>query len=223
MSMPLTIDFPAVFEVPSLPVLTRIRIALTRFFSDLTGSESLPSDATDEAVMAAYQSGNSRAFRMLFDRYAPRIHAAALKRGLSQADAADAVQQTFVHVHQGRSEFRPGAPVRPWIYTVAFNVMRDLGRRVSSQSRLKERFAAEPMHAPEQAKKESDTRLRDALDKLSPPQREVLVLHYFEEMSFSDIAQMLGAGEGAVRVRAHRAYEKLRTVLTRVQTAEDPA
>ena len=175
-----------------------------------------PENRSDEALMEAYLGGDDRAFRHLFDRFAPRIHGAARRRGFSAADASDVVQQTFVHVHQSRRDFRAGAEVRPWIYTIAFNVIRDMGRRFSSQSRLKDRIAAEPR--PETASvKESPTGrvspLRSALGRLSPAQREVLELHYFQEMSFRDIARLIGSGEGAVRVRAHRGYQKLRHIL----------
>jgi RNA polymerase sigma-70 factor (ECF subfamily) len=190
---------------------------LRLLFSKTRDAEALSGDATDEALMAAYQVGDQRAFRRLFDRFAPRIHGAALRRGLSAADANDVVQQTFVHVHQGRKEFKAGAPVRPWVYTIAFNVMRDLGRRFSSQKRLKERVISAAKVSDQVAPSTSAEQrsiLQSALDLLSPAQREVLVLHYFEEMSFGDIARTVGSREGAVRGRAHRGYEKLRAILT---------
>ncbi len=171
---------------------------------------------SNEALMAAYRAGDQGAFRRLFDRFAPRIHGAALRRGFSEADAGDVVQQTFVHVHQSRRDFRAGAEVRPWIYTIAFNVIRDMGRRAASRHRLTERVAAEP--EPEIPPKTDGAlaaaRIRAALNRLSPAQREVLELHYFQEMSFRDIAALLGSREGAVRVRAHRGYRKLRDLLS---------
>jgi hypothetical protein len=63
-----------------------------------------PGALSDEALMEAYRGGDQRAFRRLFERFAPRIHGAALRRGFSAADANDVVQQTFVHVHQSRRE-----------------------------------------------------------------------------------------------------------------------
>ena len=57
--------------------------------------------------------------------------------------------------------------------------------------------------------------LREAMEKLPPSQREVVELHWFEERPFSEVAQIVGSTEGAVRVRAHRAYKKLKDLLDR--------
>ena len=135
------------------------------------------------------------------------------------ADANDVVQQTFIHLHQGRKDFNPGSKVRPWLYTIAFNVMRDFGRRLQSQQRLKDNFATEAK-TQSAAPPPTDTAgiplgavLQAAMKRLSKAQREVLELHYFEEMSFKEIAALIGSREGAVRVKAHRGYEKLREIL----------
>jgi RNA polymerase sigma factor (sigma-70 family) len=176
---------------------------------------------SDEALMTAYLNGDQTAFRALFDRFAPKLHRAACRRGLCVADANDAVQQTFVHIHQSRRDFREGARVRPWIYTIAFNVMRDAGRRIQSLRRLRDNYkmasgAASRTSEPEPAA-DTSPRLQPALARLSAGQREVIELHYFEEISFGEIARMLG--EGAVRVRAHRGYEKLRRLLSGPKTS----
>ena len=219
---------PAITACPARrPPLSQLHLPLWRklvwlyglarhLFCSASKAEPIPDDAADELLMAAYRGGDQAAFRKLFDRFAPRILGAALRRGLSPADANDAVQQTFVHVHQSRKEFKSGALVRPWIYTIAFNVMRDYGRRLSSQKRLMERFKVESEVASAGSTSEPEGQrsvLQSALNLLSPAQREVLVLHYFEDMSFGDIARMIGRREGAVRVRAHRGYEKLRSLL----------
>ena len=183
---------------------------------------ALPADATDEILMTAYRSGDSSAFRALFDRYAPKLLSAAQRRGLSIADAKDVIQQTFIHVHQSRRDFREGAEVRPWLYTIAFNVMRDFGRRLTSQKNLKQRVTLErpdPMTGTTAEERRSEDEIKGAIDLLPDAQREVLVLHYYEDMSFGEIAEMLGAGEGAIRVRAHRAYQKLRQLLTPARAA----
>ena len=182
--------------------------------------------STDEQLMIRYIDGCSDSFRELFDRYAPRLLRAARRKGLSDSECQDAVQQTFVHVHQGRFEFDLSARVAPWIFTIGFNVMRDYGRRVSAHQRLKTAFNAEaqvttsaantsPMTDSDASFVVENDAVRNAISALSEEQREVIWLHYYEEMSFAEIARVLGCKPGAVRGRAHRGYEKLRELLQR--------
>ena len=56
-------------------------------------------------------------------------------------------------------------------------------------------------------------RLRAALETLAPAQRDAIVLHWFEGLSFPEIAQILGVSESALKVRAHRGYAQLRALL----------
>lgn len=197
-------------------VVDIVRRTMARLCAMVGSIAQFDDTSTDEQLMTAYLDGDQHAFRCLFNRYAPQLHRAALRRGLSADDAADVVQQAFVHLHQGRRDFKPDSALRPWLYTIAFNIMRDYGRRRFSQRRLRERLAREPSV---EATKEptsvcsQPTVMQKALNRLSNAQREVLVLHYFEELSFKEIAGILGGKEGAVRGRAHRAYEKLRAIL----------
>jgi RNA polymerase sigma factor (sigma-70 family) len=189
------------------------------------------SDLTDEQLMAQYVDGCDGSFRTLFDRYAPKLYRAARRRGLSESESQDAVQQTFVHVHQGRAEFDLQGKVAPWIYTIGFNVMRDYGRRASAHWRMKTALRADPIattstEAPldESMKDEShgvsESMIQRALAQLSNDQREVICLHYFEALSFVEIARVQGISSGAVRAKAHRGYEKLRTVLPGMQRSK---
>lgn len=174
-------------------------------------------EVTDEVLMDAYRGGDPAAFEQLFRRYAERIYAVMLKRGMAPEDARDLVQQTFTRMHQARNDFRAGASVRPWLWTIAYNLMRDSMRRRST------RYRAEKSMLQQQASTDEDrsgidpeTRrtLGKAMGALTDSQREVLVLHYYEGMSFAEIGKVMAVKEGAVRVRAHRAYRRLRELLT---------
>src|SRR5205823_3397947 len=89
---------------------------------------SLPIVRTDDELMAAYLAGETAAFDELFRRYAlPLLR--SLRRRLPAEDANDVVQQTFLQLHRCRFDYLPGAGVRPWIYTIAFNLQRRQARR----------------------------------------------------------------------------------------------
>jgi RNA polymerase sigma factor (sigma-70 family) len=183
---------------------------------------------SDEQLMLRYQEGCSDSFRELFERYAPRLIRAARRKGLSDSESQDTVQQTFIHIHQSRNEFNRDARVAPWIFTIGFNVMRDYGRRISAHQRMKGRLSMAPQKVSQPADETvdrdnssvTDEMLQEALVQLSDEQREVIYLHFFEQMSFSEIARVQGCKSGAVRARAHRGYEKLRSILPRDGNSE---
>jgi len=170
---------------------------------------------TDEVLMRQYVvDGERGAFEALFRRYAVRLNGYFLRTVGSESLAQDMVQQTFLHVHRARADFRQGAPFRPWLYAIAANVRREHFRKRyrRPETQLDPAVHGEPTTAPATSTR-TDRLVRRALDALPESQREVVVLHWYEELSFAEIAELVGASRSAVKVRAHRAYNKLRQVL----------
>ncbi len=166
---------------------------------------------TDEELMAAYLCGERAAFRALFDRYSPRLMGYFVRTVGRREIAADLVQQTFLQLHRARADFRPGARVSPWLWTIARNVgrmyLRGQARRPEAQ--FDPDRHGEPSTAP-RVSSPTDRLVRRALSELNPGQREVVVLHWYEGLAFREIAEVVGASTSAVKLRAHRAYAKLR-------------
>jgi RNA polymerase sigma-70 factor, ECF subfamily len=191
----------------------------------------MPADPTEEELMSAYVAGDRRAFSTLFDLLAPRL-LSFFRRSVADAGMAeDMLQATFLRVHSARHNYRNGAPVRPWLFTIAARVRIDALRRryrlpasagEDELDRLAERSpATDPGAGLDQSAR--DLRVRQAIDRLPASQRTVVHLHRFEGMSFAEIGAVLGANEGAVRIRAFRAYATLRAQLkTLVQEEEAP-
>ena len=152
--------------------------------------------------------------------------AIALLVGLLAASAAaqDLVQQTFLQVHRARRDFRPGSALRPWLYTIAANLRRESRRRAARRPELPlaEQTSREPSVGPA-ASTPAERLVRRALQDLPDGQREVVVLHWYEGYTFREIAQIVGASQSAVKVRAHRAYERLRAVLGAEAKPSSPA
>ena len=88
---------------------------------------------TDNELMTRYVKGDEHAFAMLFRRHADKIYRVALRNGLSQVDAEDLVQQTFVQIHQARYDYRQTGSFSSWLWTIANNLMRDNWRRNRSR------------------------------------------------------------------------------------------
>jgi RNA polymerase sigma factor (sigma-70 family) len=173
---------------------------------------SAPDEATDEELFAAHVAGDAEAFERLFMRHAARMYGVMRQRGLEHADSQDLVQQTFLLAHQARRDFRPGSKLRPWLWTIAFNLMRKAYQRkgrVTGQGERSSPSESGRAHAADEAQ----LGVRQAIAQLPGPQQEVILLHWYEGLSFSEIGLVLRASEGAVKVRAHRAYEKLRGIL----------
>lgn len=170
-------------------------------------------ELSDEQLMQAYIAGDRRAFEEMFTRYAPRI-TRLMRRDVGSADADDLVQQTFLQLHRARRDFRPEARVRPWLYTIAFNLKRQYFRRRGRKPESS--LEADPIQDASQRGPEAAiyaAQLRRALNALPEPQREAIVLHWFEGLTYPEVAQVVGAKVNAVRVRAHRGYGKLREFL----------
>jgi RNA polymerase sigma-70 factor (ECF subfamily) len=172
-------------------------------------------DRTDEDLMLAYASGDEPSFRELFKRYAPMLIRVLTRHVGRPADAQDLAQQAFLHLHRSRADFKAGMKLRPWILTIALNLARDLLRRRGRRPETPIEVVVETLAAPvpEPPATEVQGRVRAALATLPAGEREVIELHWFEEMSFQDIAAVVGSSSGAVRVRASRGYARLRQIL----------
>lgn len=171
----------------------------------------MTAERTDEELMSAYVAGEVVALDELFHRHAPRL-LSILARGIPRADAADLLQQTFLQLHRSRHDFRQGARLRPWLFTIAINVKRQHLRSVSRrhESTLGDDIdrVADFAVLPDEEGPRVD--LLALLADLPRGQRRVLELRLVEGLSFARIAERLGASVAAVRVRAHRAYLRLR-------------
>ena len=170
---------------------------------------------TDEQLMLRHAQGDDpQAFQELFRRHAKRLHGFFLRSTGEDAIAHDLVQQTFLHVHRARADFRADSHFRGWLYTIATNVRRELFRRRARkpEAPLDALGHREPS-VDADATTVTQRTVRRALQELPEAQREVVVLHWYAGWSFPEIAQMVGSTHAAVKVRAHRGYERLRALL----------
>lgn len=185
----------------------------------MDGGERGGDEPTDEALMNAYVGGDAQAFERLFARYAGTILGMG-RRHLGSDDAArELVQQTFLRLHGARRDFREGERLHPWLMTIVMNLVRDQwrARKRRPTAALEYEPADErPTGDPEHEGLDRARRarlLREALATLPDGQREVVELHWLQDRPFAEVARIVGSTEGAVRVRAHRAYGKLKDLL----------
>ncbi len=182
-------------------------------------------DPTDEELFAAYVAGDRQAFRLLFDRYSGPLTRLMRQQVRDAQDASELVQQTFLQLHRARRDFRAGARVKPWLYTIALNLRRGYFRQKGRRPETPLDLAHHPLPtvAPvDVTRSETARRVREALADLKAPQREVIELHWFEELSFPEVAQVLGANINTVKVRAHRGYKALRATFEAEEAQNEP-
>jgi RNA polymerase sigma-70 factor (ECF subfamily) len=180
-----------------------------------------PSPLSDELLMEGFGAGDRRALEQLFARHAYSLFQ-LLRRMVRDEDAAeDLLQTTFLSLVKSRESYQRGAKVAPWLHAIAANAARDWLRR--QRRHPEEHLEVEEMaeqELPADAPAESEPRdpqlaqrVKRALQRLPPSQREAVLLHRLEGLSFREIARSLGTTVGAAKVRAHRGYQKLRRIL----------
>jgi RNA polymerase sigma-70 factor (ECF subfamily) len=157
-------------------------------------------------------------FRGLYDEHFEDIRAYCLRR-LPVADANDAVAEVFLTVWR-KGDGVPDGDVRPWLFTVARNVVLHSKRSLARRARLRDKAARMPIGVTqgpeaETIERSESRRVREALERLPERDREVLRLRVWEELTAAQIATVMGASVSATEKRISRAYKKLERALRR--------
>jgi RNA polymerase sigma-70 factor (ECF subfamily) len=187
-----------------------------------------PDLPNEETLMAAYVAGDGRAFEQLFARLAPRLHRFFQRSFRSEATADDLLQTTFLKLHRARDTYKPDMRVAPWAFAIAARVRLDEFRK---RKRLAEDGDEEALARADEARAaethdeggldgDAADAVRRAVDALPESQRVVIHLNRFEGMTFAEIARVLGTTEGAIKLRAFRAYGALRQSLAALAPSE---
>jgi RNA polymerase sigma-70 factor (ECF subfamily) len=190
-----------------------LRGNLTRAF----GIHRVPVTEYDPALPIRAKHGDEQAFIRIVEHYYPRCLRFARNMLGNEHDAEEAVQDTFVRVHDSFSRFREDARFDPWLFRILANRCRSLmarnrrHRAVIEYGELPPAASAEPETGADWAEE-----VRMVLDSLPAEQREAFLLRHVEDMSYEDIAVLTGAGLSALRMRVKRACDALRARLTEV-------
>ena len=162
---------------------------------------------SDEKLMQRAARGSDRAFEELYNRHARRLQGFFTRRLGNDADlAADFMHDTFLRLYSARESYREGRSFRPWLYTIAYNLIKNHFRSQLAIVRdiLPEEEAATDLEL------DLDTAIfRDALagvlKSLPEPYAMLFSLHYEEELTIPQIAQITDLPEGTVKSRLHKA------------------
>jgi RNA polymerase sigma-70 factor (ECF subfamily) len=177
----------------------------------------------DRRLIAECLGGRRDAFGELVSRYHARLYNAAVRLVDNPEDAADVVQDAFLNAYQSLHSFKGDAEFFTWLYRIAFNTAISLKRKkraVVSLDRGGPEGHLDPDDPSEYVRPgaalertEDETRLHEAMARLSQEHKEVLVLKDIEGMKYEEIAEVLGVPIGTIRSRLHRARLELRDLL----------
>ena len=183
----------------------------------MTGETAYGEDATDAALIERGRGGDERAATELVARHAPAV-ARFLSHLGARDEVDDLVQDTFVRAFGSLDAFRGESSLRTWLFTIARRLHLDRRR---SERRRRETVGVEEGDAATEydaldgvVAAETEGRVRDAVARLTPTQREVFVLRVTEGMSYREIADVVGSTEGAARVHYHNAMRAVKEFLS---------
>lgn len=184
-------------------------------------------ECSDEELLARFRLGKREAFQELVQRYQGELFG-YLRRYLGDVQLAeDVFQNTWLQVFNKAHQYETGRPVRPWLYTIATNQAIDAlrrGARHQAVSLDQEREEVDGGELPqllslletrgpgplEQVQGEARRLLvRASVDKLPDFLRQVVILAYFQELKYRDVAEIMGIPVGTVKSRLHAALLRL--------------
>lgn len=164
-------------------------------------------------LMAVRDRQDRQAFVKLFDHFAPRLKGMFIKSGLSAARAEDIIQDTMLNVWREAHLFDPHrAQATSWIYRIARNRHIDVLRRENRPLPEELKIEDQPAEDASQivALEMETEKLRSALMRLRPEQRELVEKAYLGELSHSDIQAETGLPLGTIKSRIRLGMERLR-------------
>jgi len=172
---------------------------------------------SDLADIRATLEGDDRAYARIVSRYQAQVFTQMWRFTRDRVEQEELVQEVFVEVFKSLDKFKGEAPLLHWIRRIATRVGYHYWERSARERRLRSairREEAGPAGPPEElSPSEAAERLHDLMARLVPRERLILTLIYFEECSIQEVADRMGWSETHVRVEAHRARMKLKTIL----------
>ncbi len=186
-------------------------------------NNSAVADPTDKELIAEVLEGHTASFEPLVVKYQPRVFALARRYARREDEVEDIVQTVFLKAYKKLSTYRGDAPFEHWLMRTATYTCYDFLRK---HQRNREWTATDLSdeendwleNVGEESSAETDraaakSLVEKLLDGLKPDDRHIITLLELEDKSIKEIAEITGFSESNVKVKAHRAREKMRKLL----------
>ena len=167
----------------------------------------------DEALMQEFQRGSRAAFEELFARYRKPLYGFFGRRLNNSERAEDLTQETFLAVIRAVSRYEPRASVRTYLYGIALKLLAAERRRVFRNSAWSSALGLGTTEPNTDRTPDSVLWVRQAMERLDASDREILMLREYEQLSYSEIAELLRIPVNTVRSRLFRSRLALKSYL----------
>ncbi|MDD4264047.1 MAG: sigma-70 family RNA polymerase sigma factor [Firmicutes bacterium] len=177
----------------------------------------------DHSLVQKLKAGDDEAYDCLCTEYSGKMYRLVCRLAGSD-DAEDLVQEAFMQIYKSMSSFRGDCSISTWVYRITTNVCQDYLRRKSRRSwrhlfsldwlkaETNRELPSTDLEPHEQAEVRDDMdKLRLAIAALPPEQKAVLVLHDLEQLTYQEVADVLGIVVGTVKSRLFYARKKVRS------------
>ena len=170
-----------------------------------------------DLIVQKWMKGDHHAFESLYDTFADSVYRYIFFK-VGDFDAEDLTELVFLKVWEARSSYNPDkSAFKTWLFTIARNIVIDFYRSNKETLPLNEAIDIEntDLEGPKQFahKNIEEQGMKEALSNLEENYREVITLRYIEDLSYSEIADLLEKTESAIRVLHFRGLKKLKQVL----------
>jgi len=174
--------------------------------------------------MIKVREGDLDKMGLLFERHKRPLYGFFYGLTKEQELSEDLVQNTFLRILKYRHLFRgePGGDFKAWMFHIARNVRHDHYRKLKilateDVNKWQERIGHEEHQSADMQHNEELHMLSMAMDRLPEEKREILLLSKFQEKKYSEIGEVLGCSEGAVKVKVFRALQELKAIYKQLE------
>jgi len=183
-------------------------------------------DHKNEAeIVARVLKGDRQAYALLIEEYKTPIYNLAYRMTRNIQDAEDLAQETFLRSFNQLFRYDAKRSFYTWLYTISLNIIRNYLKKKSSHryddfhevektsgivKSDDQQVTLHDSQSRDELRKEQEEKLGECLQKLSPEIRELLILRFYQGLSFEAISEITGLSLSAIKMRVYRGLEKLR-------------
>ncbi len=185
------------------------------------------SSRSDAELIQSILASNKDDFKIVMERYQQKIYAYLYRFLYQNAEAAmDVTQDVFIKVFQNLGSVDLKRPIQPWIYRIAHNEAANYLRSVSrkKESQLEDdqwNTMSGDSNSDQLETEDTKQTILKALDQIDPKYREVLVLYFFEEKSYKEIADILNSSTNTVGTFVSRGKKQMEKLLSQLTGHKD--
>jgi RNA polymerase sigma-70 factor, ECF subfamily len=184
---------------------------------------------TEAEIVIRVLKGDRQAYALLVEEYKNPIYNLAYRMTNNRQDAEDLAQETFLRSFREISRFDTNRSFYTWLYTISLNLIRNRLKKIGRKTDFRAMETSSDINAfdakraitteagdKDESHKELEKQLEICLQKLSPELREMMVLRFYQGLSFEAIANITGFSQSAVKMRVYRGLATLKKIIQKM-------